>query len=68
MSLFGRRKFPRSEKYEYYVVDANQIKIPFSQKNDAEIWDKDAVSIPGFTYAFVAKMYPHDEIPYNPYI
>lgn len=67
MPLYGRRKIARNDRFEYYVIDAENIKIPFAQRNEAEIYDKDPVTIPGFSESFKAMMYPQDEIAYNPF-
>lgn len=68
LRLYGRRKYPRSERYEYFIIDKNDIKIPFTQKNDKEIWDGDTVTIPGYTSPFTAVIYKTRELVYNPYV
>lgn len=65
LPLYGHRKFPRAERYEYYVTDKNGIEIPFEQKNEAQLWDGDKLVISGFDTTFVAKIYPPAEIPYT---
>lgn len=66
MRLFGHRKYPRTERYEYYIVDPNGIKIPFTTKNEAEIFDGDLITIPGYTQTFKANIYGTDNnTPYS---
>lgn len=67
LPLYGRRKYPRSERYEYYVINKSNIQIPFTQKSDKEIWDEDTVTVPGFDGTFRAEIYPVKELTYNPY-
>lgn len=66
MRLYGRRKYPRSDKWEYYIIDKNGIKIPFELKNSAEIYDDDPVSIPGYP-SLVANIYEVKSPIYSPY-
>ena len=63
--LYERRKYPRQERYEYYIIENNGIQIPFTQRNDNQLYDGDNVMIPGFDEAFIAKIYPPLEIPYT---
>ena len=65
LPLYQRRKYPRQERYEYYTVDRNGIQIPFSQRNDRQVYDGDSVMIPAFTAAFTAKVYNVPQIQYQ---
>lgn len=66
MRLYSRRKYPRGERYEYYVIDKNGIQIPFTTKNDVEIFDGDLVMIPEFADTLKATIYPVQNLFYNP--
>jgi hypothetical protein len=66
LPLYGRRKYPRSERYEYYIVNSNNIQIPFAQKSEKEIWDGDSVTVPTYEGQFIAEIYPQKEHVYNP--
>lgn len=57
MKLYGRRKYPRSDKFEYYIVDNNNIKISVRSKNDKELYENDIIQITGFTEPFTVHLY-----------
>jgi len=65
LPLYGHKKFPYRDRYEYYVIDSAGIKIPFSQTQNKEIYDKDTVSIPGFTDTFMATIYKQEDLAYG---
>lgn len=65
LPLFGHKKYPYRDRYEYYVIDSAGIKIPFSQTQNKELYDKDTVSIPGFTDTFTANIYKQEDLAYG---
>lgn len=65
LPLFGHKKYPYRDRYEYYVIDNNGIKIPFSQTQNKELYDKDTVTIPGFTDTFTANIYKQEDFAYG---
>jgi len=66
MKLFARRKYPRGDRWLYFVIDKNGVKIPFSTKNEQEIYDGDSVIVPEFTDLLTAKIYDNQDVVYNP--
>lgn len=67
--LFGRPKYyGKSDKWEYYAIDEtrNRLKLPFSSRNDNELYDGDVVSIPGAGNNYTVKLYEYDQFRYNP--
>jgi hypothetical protein len=67
--LFGRQKWPgKSDKWEYYAIDEtrNRLKLPFTSKNDNELYDGDIISIPGVGNDYTVKIYEYDQFRYNP--
>lgn len=47
MRLYGRRKFPGAERFEYYALDENGIKLVVKSTKDNELYDNDTVSVVG---------------------
>lgn len=66
LPLFGRRKYKRSDKWEYYVMDnsENKIKIPIKSVNDYELSSGDPITFDG--QQFTVNLYEIDSIRYNP--
>lgn len=67
LRLFGRRKYPRSERYEYYVLDKNDIRVVIPRRNDKELYNDDTVNIPELGGDFKVVIYPVQELVYNPF-
>ena len=57
MRLYGRRKYARSDKFEYYTLDDNGIKIVVNTKNNKELYENDTVQVTGFLNPFVVHIY-----------
>lgn len=59
--LYGRPRYPgRTDKYEYYVMDASRhrLKIAVKTKNYEELYDNDSVSVPELHHeALLVRMY-----------
>ena len=66
--LYGRRKYARSERFEYYIINEVGIRIPFTQSNEKELYDTDKVTVPGFDTLFTVHIYPVRQIVYNQYM
>jgi hypothetical protein len=68
--LYGRRKFPGSNEWEYYTgTDHHKNKIPIDRTK--EIYDGDTIKIPLMNPAkgeFKVKLYDYDKPRYNPFI
>lgn len=64
--LFGRKKYRRSDKWEYYIIDnsENKIKIPIQVRNENELFNGDSVVVDSDTYQVA--IYEIDNIRYNP--
>lgn len=68
-SLFGRREYPGSRTYEYYVTSSakyNAVKIPLSSKK--EIYDGSEISVPGYSGQYKVKLYELDSPKYIPIV
>ena len=68
-SLFGRREYPGSRTYEYYVTSSskyNAVKIPISSKK--EIYDGAEISVPGHSGEYKVKLYELDSPKYIPIV
>ena len=66
-SLFGRREYPGSRTYEYYVTSSskyNAVKIPIPDKK--EIYDGAEMSVPGYSGLYKVKLYELDTPRYIP--
>ena len=71
LKLYGRQKFPRSNQWEYYAIDKNDIKIPIEVKNQKEIYDKDIIPIASYDTTkggFEVKLFKYDSPKYNPIV
>lgn len=66
LPLFGRRKYRRSDKWEYYVIDnsENKVKIPIKSLNDYELYSGDTVRFDNEDYNVT--LYEIDSVRYNP--
>jgi len=74
LQLYGRQKYPRSNKWEYYLMNNSngfQTKTPLKIKSDREIEDKEIITVPWANdnqNQFEVKLYDYNTIKYNPYI
>lgn len=70
LQLFGRQKYPgSSSEYEYYTIITSgnkEIKIHLPNKN--EVYDGDDFYINELGKKMYVKLYPNDELRYNPFI
>lgn len=66
LPLFGRRKYKRSDKWEYYIIDnsENKIKVPIKTVNDYELSSGEFVTFDGEQYT--VNLYDIDSVRYNP--
>ena len=67
MRLFGRRRFARTDRYEYFLSTKDGIRVPFNTPKDVELMSGDKVEIPGFEDKFIAVIYPVDVPQYSPF-
>ena len=68
-ALFGRREYPGSRTYEYYVTSSskyNAVKIPIPDKK--EIYDGAEISVPGYSGQYKIKLYQLDSPKYIPIV
>jgi hypothetical protein len=68
-ALFGRREYPGSRNYEYYVTSSskyNALKIPLDNKK--ELYNDNELTIPGYSGSFKVKLYEFDSPRYIPYV
>ena len=66
-SLFGRREYPGSRNYEYFVTSSssyNAVKIPLPDKK--EIYDGAEIPVPGHEGQYKVKLYKLDTPRYIP--
>jgi len=75
IKLFGRLKYPRSDKYDYYGVASDSAnldyKIPIETRNFTEIYNGDEIDVPYLNVAkgkFKALLFPDQTFNYNPNI
>ena len=69
IKLFGRQKYPRSSKYEYYTFlnsGQDQIKLPLEVKHDNELYDDDVVAISELNGTYTVKLYENETFRYYP--
>lgn len=66
LPLFGRRRYFRSDDWEYYVIDnsENKIKIPLRTHQNRELSNDSTVSLDG--HVFTVKLYEYDTMRYDP--
>lgn len=67
LRLFGRKEFPRSNRYEYYTAinSGNDIiKVPLNIKN--ELYDDDNVFVDELSTEYKVKIYKYDSPRYYP--
>lgn len=62
LTLYGRRDYQNTNKFEYYVAKDDGIKIPIS--DTAELYDGDTVTVTGMTGDFKAVIYENEQIVY----
>lgn len=68
-ALFGRREYPGSRTYEYYVTSSskyNAVKIPIPGKK--ELFDGAEISVPGHSGSYKVKLYELDSPRYIPIV
>jgi hypothetical protein len=75
IKLFGRLKYPRSDKYDYYGIGSDSAnldyKIPIETRNFKEIYNGDEIDVPYLNVAkgkFKALLFPDQTFSYNPNI
>lgn len=69
LRLFGRNKFPSSNKYEYYTAinsGLDQIKIPIDNKRKNELFDDDVIYIRELKDSYRVNLHKFDEPKYYP--
>jgi hypothetical protein len=69
--LFGRKKYPNDNKYEYYTMIGNNfaVKVPVLTKNrNDELGNNDVVFIKGRTSPYRVTIYETDSAEYIPYL
>lgn len=73
LKLFGRRKYPGSNQWEYYVIGMDSsgmdTKMPLKINGDKEISDNEVVNIPWLDNSkgsFQVKIFDNDVPRYNP--
>ena len=65
-TLYGRRDYKNSNRFEYYVAKDDGIKVPISNTN--EMYSGDVVSVTGQTGEYTSEIYENEDIVYNPYV
>ena len=70
LPLFGRRKYPNDDKWEYYtVIGRFGAKVPVKPlRNYQEIGTNDILQLVNYPGNFQATIYKRDDIQYIPYI
>ena len=70
LPLFGRKRYPNDNKYDYYTIKGNyNVKIPIVSKNrNYELGTNDIVFIKGFTQPYRVTIYEGDFPSYIPYV
>lgn len=70
LPLFGKKKYPRSDQWEYYYQTDkyNQIKIPITYKKNYPLMSQDVITIPEYKKDFVVTIYDYDAPKYIPYV
>jgi len=70
LSLFGKKKYPRGDQWEYYYQTDkyNQIKIPIRYKKNYALMSKDIINIPEYKKDFTVTIYEYDSPKYIPNI
>jgi hypothetical protein len=66
--LFAHRKYPRSDRYEYFMRTKDGINVPFNTEKDVELQNGDLITVPGFSGQFKAVIYPVEKLVYNPVV
>lgn len=74
LKLFGRQRFPRSNQWEYYVINSETFdsisKIPLKIPGNKELSNNDVISLPWLDQSkgkFDVKIFDYDVPRYNPY-
>ena len=68
-ALFGRREYPGSRNYEYFVTSSskhNALKIPLENKK--ELYNDNELNIPGYSGNYKVKLYEFDSPKYIPIV
>lgn len=67
--LFGRRTYPGSNEWEYYILgkDEGGLEFKFPLDNKQEIYDGTAINVPLYDSNFTVKVYDYS-LKYNPNI
>lgn len=70
LPLFGKKKYPRGDQWEYYYQTDkyNQIKIPITYKKNYPLMSKDVINIPEYNKDFTVTIYEYDSPKYIPYV
>jgi len=70
LPLFGRKKYPNDNKYEYYTIIGNfENKVPIIKKNrNDELMNNDVVFIKGKSSPYRVTIYESDFASYIPYL
>lgn len=70
IKLFGRKKYPKGNKYEYYTMlnmGNDSVKIPINNNYNKELNDTDTITLPEMGNAqFTVKLYDDDTFRYYP--
>ena len=69
--LFGRRTYPNSPQWEYYIMGKDngglEYKFPLDTKNQ-EILDNSSIMVPIENTMYQVKLYNYDQYKYNPFV
>lgn len=68
--LFGRKRFPNDDKWEYYTIIGNYgVKIPVKPlRNYQEIGTNDILQLVNYPGNFQATIYKREDLQYIPYV
>ena len=68
LPLFGRKKYPNDNKYEYYTIMGQfGVKVPVIAKNRDELGSNDIVFVKGRSQPYTVTIYETDFPSYIPY-
>lgn len=76
LPLFGRQLYTNRDKWQYYTLNENNIKLPVSNSGKSctseygcnEIMDNDSIYVEGYNTTFKATVYENNTLQYIPYI
>lgn len=70
LPLFGKRMYPGSDRWEYYVEDdsRHKNKIDITCQGNKELYDRDTVPVPGYKREFDVHIYEYSQPRYSPNI